>query len=53
MRAIVIGSKYALSSRMVVVASLTSELRPPITPAIASGLSRIGDQQVVRIERRG
>ena len=39
MRATVIGSKYALSSRIVVVESLTSELSPPITPAIASGLS--------------
>ena len=40
MRAIVIGSKYALSSTRSVVASLTSEFSPPMMPAIASGFSR-------------
>ena len=51
MRAIVIGSKYALSSTRSVVAALTSELRPPMMPAIASGFSAVRNQQVGRLER--
>jgi hypothetical protein len=34
------GLKYALSSAIVVVASVTSEAAPPITPAIACARSR-------------
>ena len=45
------GSKNALSSTMVFVVSLTSDRPPPITPATACALSRVGDDQHLRIER--
>ena len=39
MRRIVAGAKLALSSKSDVVAALTSEFMPPITPASATGVS--------------
>ena len=38
--------KYALSSSTSVVSSETSDVAPPITPAIATGRSTVADQQV-------
>ncbi len=44
------GLKYALSNATTLVASETSERRPPMTPATACACCRIGDDQHVAVE---
>ena len=46
-----IGSKWAASISTSVVVPVTSEVAPPMTPAMASGVSAaVGDEQVLGVE---
>ena len=50
LRSTVSGSKFAASSRIDVVSSLTSVLAPPITPAIPDRPGGVRDHEILRVE---